>query len=78
MPLFSIEGLKQLNLNAYEAVIVASQHARMLNTARLEQLERMGEDPSVDLETRKITAVALKDVLDGKVKFKRPENDVIR
>ena len=73
MPLFSIESLKKLNLNTYEAVIVASQHARMLNVLRLEQLERMGEDPSVDLETRKITAVALKDVLDGKVKFKRPE-----
>ncbi|MDH3890787.1 MAG: hypothetical protein OEV49_06855 [candidate division Zixibacteria bacterium] len=73
MPLFSIEGLKQLNLNTYEAVIVASQHARKLNAVRLEQLERMGEDPSVDLETRKITAVALKDVLDGKVKFNRPE-----
>jgi DNA-directed RNA polymerase subunit K/omega len=73
MPLLSIEGLKQLNLNVYEAVIVASQHARMLNTERLEQLERMGEDPSVDLETRKITAVALKDVLDGKIKFSRPD-----
>jgi DNA-directed RNA polymerase subunit K/omega len=73
MPLFSIEGLKKLDLNTYEAVIVASQHARRLNAARLEQLERMGEDPSVDLETRKITAVALKDVLDGKVKFNRPE-----
>ena len=73
MPLFSIEGLKQQNLNTYEAVIVASQHARRLNETRLEQLERMGEDPSVDLETRKTTAVALKDVLDGKVKFKRPE-----
>lgn len=73
MPIFSIEGLKKLDLNTYEAVIVASQHARRLNSARLEQLERMGEDPSVDLETRKITAVALKDVLDGKVKFNRPE-----
>ena len=73
MPLLSIEGLKQLNLNVYEAVIVASQHARMLNAERLEQLERMGEDPSVDLETRKITAVALKNVLDGKVKFGRPD-----
>ena len=73
MPIFSINGLKQQNLNNYEAVIVASQHARRLNEQRLEQLERMGEDPSVDLETRKITAVALKDVLDGKVKFKRPD-----
>lgn len=73
MPIFSIEGLKKLKLNTYEAVIVASLHARRLNAARLEQIERMGEDPSVDLDTRKITAVALKDVLDGKVKFNRPE-----
>ncbi|MCK4372092.1 MAG: hypothetical protein KAW61_03050 [candidate division Zixibacteria bacterium] len=62
-----------MELNLYEAVIVASQHARILNSKRLAQLERMGEDPSVDLETRKITAVALQDVLDGKVKFKRPD-----
>ena len=73
MPIFSVDGLKQQNLNAYEAVIVASLHARALNAERLEQIERMGEDPSVDLETRKITAVALKNVLDGKVKFKRPD-----
>lgn len=73
MPIHTVEGLLELDLNLYEAVIVASQHARMLNTKRLAQLERMGEDPSVDLETRKITAVALQDVLDGKVKFKRPD-----
>ncbi len=73
MPIHTVEGLPELDLNLYEAVIVASQHARMLNTKRLAQLERMGEDPSVDLETRKITAVALQDVLDGKVKFKRPD-----
>jgi len=73
MPIHTVKGLDSLDLNHYEAVIVASQHARRLNARRLAQLERMGEDPSVDLETRKITAVALKDVLDGKVKFKRPE-----
>ncbi len=73
MPIHTVEGLLELELNLYEAVIVASQHARLLNSKRLAQLERMGEDPSVDLETRKITAVALQDVLDGKVKFKRPD-----
>ncbi len=73
MPIHTVEGLLELELNLYEAVIVASQHARILNSKRLAQLERMGEDPSVDLETRKITAVALQDVLDGKVKFKRPD-----
>ncbi len=74
MPNFSIEGLKKIELNTYEAVIVASQHARRLNTKRLAQLERLGEDPSVDLETRKITAVALKEVLEGKVKFIRSDS----
>ena len=73
MPIHTVEGLPELGLNLYEAVIVSSQHARILNTKRLAQLERLGEDPSVDLETRKITAVALKDVLDGKGKFKRPD-----
>ena len=73
MPIHTVVGLPELELNLYEAVIVASQHARILNSKRLAQLERMGEDPSVDLETRKITAVALQDVLDGKVKFKRPD-----
>ncbi len=73
MPIHTVEGLPELGLNLYEAVVVASQHARILNAKRLAQLERLGEDPSVDLETRKITAVALKDVLDGRVKFKRPD-----
>lgn len=73
MPIHTVEGLPELGLNLYEAVIVSSQHARILNTKRLAQIERLGEDPSVDLETRKITAVALKDVLDGRVKFKRPD-----
>ncbi len=74
MPIHTVHGLKELELNLYEAVIVASQHARILNAKRLAQLERLGEDPSVDLETRKITAVALKDVLDGRVKFSRPDS----
>jgi DNA-directed RNA polymerase subunit K/omega len=74
MAIFSIEDLRKLNLNSYEAVIVASQHASRLNIQRLAQLERLGEDPSLDLETRKITMVALKDVLDGKVKFVRSDS----
>lgn len=69
-----IEELKKLNLNQYEAVIVASQHARRLNARRLQQLEQMEEDPSIDIDSRKITAVALRDVLDGKVKFKRSDS----
>lgn len=74
MALFSIEDIGKLNLNSYEAVIVASQHARRLNAVRLEQLERMGEDPSISIDARKITMLALKQVLEGKVKFTRPDS----
>jgi len=68
--IFSVNNLKKMGLNNYEAVIVAAQHARNLNTARLRALEALAEDPEVDIEARKITMVSLRDVLDGKVKFK--------
>ncbi|MFQ5499091.1 MAG: DNA-directed RNA polymerase subunit omega [Candidatus Zixiibacteriota bacterium] len=74
MDLFSIDGIEKLGLNRYEAVIVAAQHARNLNAARLAALEQMIEDPEVDIEARKITMVALKEVLDGKVKFRRSDS----
>ena len=66
-----IDELKKLVLNRYEAVIVASQHARSLNNKRLRSLEKMEENPSVEIEARKITMVALKDLLEGRVKFTR-------
>jgi DNA-directed RNA polymerase omega subunit len=74
MALFSVEGIVDLGLNKYQAVIVAAQHARHLNSKRLRQLERMGEDPSIDVEARKITMLALRDVLDGKVKYTSPDS----
>lgn len=70
----SIEALEKLGLNRYEAVIVASQHARFLNTKRLRQLELMEQDPSIDIDSRKITMKSLKEVLDGKVKFERSDS----
>lgn len=69
-----VDDLDKLNLNRYEAVIVASQHARSLNARRLRALEQMEEDPAVDIEPRKITMVALKDLLEGKVKFTRSDS----
>ena len=68
---FSTQELEKLGLNAYEAVIVAAQHARQLNADRLAALERMEEDPDIEIDARKITMVALRDVLSGKVKFER-------
>ena len=69
-----IEQIAKLNLNRYEAVIVAAQHARHLNSIRLRKLEQMEEDPSVTIDSRKIAMVALKDLLDGKVKFTRSDS----
>ncbi len=74
MPIKSTQELNKQGLNAYEAVIIAAQHARSLNSRRLRQLERLEEDPSIDIDARKITAVALKDVLAGRVKFSRPDS----
>ncbi len=66
-----IDEIEKLNLNRYEAIIVAAKHARRLNTQRLQKLEQMDEDPSVIIDSRKITMVALKDLLEGRVKFTR-------
>lgn len=69
----SPEVLKELKLNRYEAVIVASKHARQLNNKRLQTLERLVDNPELEIEARKMTMVALKDLIDGKVKFVRKE-----
>ena len=68
-----VHELDKLSLNRYQAVIVASQHARWLNLKRLKALEKMEENPSIEIEARKITMVALKDLVEGRVKFGRPE-----
>ena len=66
-----IEQLEKVGLNRYEAVIVASKYARKLNTKRLTLLEQMEENPEIDIDSRKITMVALNDLVEGKVKFDR-------
>lgn len=69
-----VDEVVALGLNRYEAVIVASQHARNLNNKRLRSLEKMEENPAVEIEVRKITMVALKDLLEGRVKFTRSDS----
>ena len=70
----SHKELRSVGVNPYEAVIVASQYARHLNTKRLKQLELLEEDPTIDLDPRKITMVAIKDLLEGRVKFTRSDS----
>ena len=69
-----LSELEKLGLNRYEAIIVASQHARHLNNVRLKTLEKMEENPDLEIESRKITMVALKDLLEGRVKFTRSDS----
>ena len=74
MPYLPIEDLEKVTVNRYEAVIVAAQHARQLNTKRLAKLAaavEAGAEVEFDMEARKITMVALKDLMEGKVKFDR-------
>lgn len=68
----NIENVDKVTANRYEAVIVAAQHARHLNAMRLARLQQMQEGAMVDIEARKITMVALRDLMEGKVKFERP------
>ena len=75
MPFLSMDELDKVTRNRYEAVIVASQHARRLNAKRLQRLEQLEQGAEVDIEARKITMVALKDLIDGKVNFERSDTE---
>ena len=70
-----MDELDRITRNRYEAVIIAAQHARHLNSVRLARLEQLEQDAEVDIEARKITMVALKDLIDGKVKFDRSDRE---
>lgn len=71
MPMIPNEQVDKITRNRYEAVIIAAQHARHLNSKRLEQVAKLEEGVKVDIDGRKITGIALQDLIDGKVKFNR-------
>ncbi|MCP4704608.1 MAG: DNA-directed RNA polymerase subunit omega [candidate division Zixibacteria bacterium] len=60
----------KITRNRYEAVLIAAKRARKINSHRQAQLERMVEE-EVDIDSRKVTSIALQDLSDGAVKFKR-------
>jgi len=70
----NLDDIERQGLNRYEAVIVASRHARTLNSKRLRLLERMPEDPDIQIDSRKISMIALLELLEGKVKFSRSDS----
>jgi len=69
------EDLDKVTTNRYEAVIVTSRRARHLNSKRLATLARMENNPELELETRKITGIAMKDFVEGKVNYTKPDKE---
>lgn len=69
-----IEKFDDLGINRYEAIIIASRQARFLNNQRIKTLEQMEENPELEIESRKMTMIALKELINGNVKFHRPDS----
>ena len=67
------QDLDIITENRYEAVIVTSRRARHLNSKRLATMARMENDPDIEIETRKITGIAMKDFVEGKVNYTKPD-----
>lgn len=64
------EEIDKITQNRYEAVLIAAQRARKINSHRQAQLERMVEE-EVNIDSRKVTSIALQDLSEGVIKFKR-------
>ncbi len=75
MRLISSDDIRRICKNNYEAVIIASQYAKKLNSMRIAKLQNEDEFEEEEIEKPKykITTQALFDLVDGKIKFKRAE-----
>ncbi len=66
-----LDKIKKHTTNVYEAVIVAAKRSRQLNEERIAKLEMMPEDDSIEVDLRKVTKVALKELAEGKIETTR-------
>ena len=66
--------IDKITRNRYEAVLIAAKRARSINSHRQAQLERMVEE-EVNIDSRKVTSIALQDLSEGAVKFKRTNEE---
>ena len=77
MELDVTERLEKICENRYEAVLLVAKHARRLNLERMRaesQAAQMGEDEEMSQEKEeKVGNQALREVLEGRVDFERPE-----
>lgn len=70
MSRFTFEDIDKLTRNRYEAVLIAAQRARQINSMRLAQLERMAEE-DITIDGRKVTTIAIQDLAAGRIKYKK-------
>jgi len=68
---WNLEKIKDQTSNVYEAVIIAAKRSRQLNDERMAKLELMPEDDSIDIDTRKVTEIALRELAEGQIKWDR-------
>ncbi len=71
-----LDTMTELTDNRYKAVLIASQRARQLNAIRLAKLEMLTKENAdrIEIDGRKVTALSLKDCLEGKVRIKSENN----
>lgn len=71
-----LDTITELTDNRYKAVLIASQRARQLNAIRLAKLEMLTRENAdkIDIDGRKVTALALKDCMEGRVRLKAENN----
>lgn len=64
-----MSNLDKITLNHYEAVLVAAKRARFINLKRLQQMQMMNEDSEYNFDYRKVTSLALEDLLSNRIKY---------
>jgi len=76
MGFIPLDELDNITNNRYEAVLMASQRARQLNAIRLAKLEMLNRDNAdkIEIDGRKVTAIALEDCIEGRVRYKTEKN----
>lgn len=76
MGFIPLDELDNITKNRYEAVLMASQRARQLNAIRLAKLDMLTRDNAdrIEIDGRKVTAIALEDCIEGRVRYKTEQN----
>lgn len=66
-----LSKVNQYARNRYEAVIMASKRARILNRKRLKENEMAGVEPNPNAGMHRVAEEALNELLQGKIEVRR-------